>query len=92
MNSILQDKKECYVCRTHTGLHKHHIYAGYANRKQSDRYGCTCYLCGRHHNLSSAGVHSNKELDLRLKQECQQAFEKKYSHEKFMQVFGRNYL
>jgi len=92
MNSILQDKKECYVCGTYTGLHKHHVYAGYANRKQSEKYGCWCWLCGYHHNLSNAGVHSNKRLNDQIKQTCQAEFEKTHSREDFMRIFGRNYL
>ena len=42
--------------------------------------------------MSGYGVHFDKQLDLRLKRECQEAFEQKYDHETFMQVFGQNYL
>ena len=45
-----------------------------------------------YHNASKAAVHFNKELDLRLKRECQAAFEKIYGHSLFMKEFGRNYL
>jgi hypothetical protein len=34
----------------------------------------------------------NKEADLRLKRVAQITFEAKYSHEKWMEVFGKNYL
>ena len=49
-------------------------------------------LCGIHHNLSSEGIHFNKDLDLKVKREYQTRFEEKYGHEKFMEVFKRNYL
>lgn len=42
--------------------------------------------------MSNKGVHFNRGLDMRIKQDMQRAFEKLYGHEKFMQVFGKNYL
>lgn len=72
-------------------LHKHHVFYG-KNRQDSERYGCWVWLRADWHNMSNHGVHFNKPLDLQIKQDCQRAFEKKYSHEKFMSVFGRNYL
>lgn len=92
MYSILQKEKECYVCKSTYGLHLHHIYYGSGLRKISDKNGFSCYLCGYHHNLSDNGVHFNKELDLRLKQECQRAFEKNHTRAEFMNLIGRNYL
>jgi len=38
-----------------------------------------------------AGVHHNKELDIRIKQLAQIEFEKNFSFEEFMRVFGKNY-
>lgn len=88
----LQNCKECYVCKTKIGLHHHEIFYGSANRKKSIAYGCQVWLCGSHHNLSDEGVHYNKELDIRLKRLAQTEFEASYSHEKFMQVFHKNYI
>lgn len=90
MESIIQNKKECYVCKSTLNLHKHHIFEG-RNRNNSEKYGCWCWLCARHHNMSDAGVHFNKELDIRLKQTTQKAFESKYK-EDFISIFRRNYL
>ena len=42
--------------------------------------------------MSNYGVHNDVALDVELKQTAQRAFEKKYSHELFMSVFGKNYL
>ncbi len=89
--SILQTKKECYICKTQHNLHLHHIYAG-SRRKTSDRLGCVVYLCGEHHNLSNWSVHHNHDLDMMLKKDCQRKFEELYGREKFMQEFGKNYL
>jgi hypothetical protein len=91
--SILQsDMSKCYVCGATQNLHLHHIYEGTANRKKSDKYRCYVMLCGMHHNLSKFGVHYNKTLDICLKKKCQKEFERIYSHDKFMEVFKRNYL
>lgn len=89
--SILQDEKECYITGRKEGLHKHHIY-GAANRKISDKYGFWVWLAPEWHNMSDYGVHFNKELDLKLKQECQRKFEETHSREEFMEIIGRNYL
>lgn len=50
------------------------------------------YLCANHHNMSANGVHMNRERDLLLKKYAQKIFEEEYGHEKFMEVFKRNYL
>lgn len=68
------------------------VFYGTANRKKSEEFGCWVYLCANHHNMSNAGVHFNKELDLKLKQRCQEEFEKYGSREDFRRIFGKNYL
>lgn len=89
--SILQTEKECWVTRSTDGLHKHHIFYG-KNRQASEKWGCWVWLRNDWHNMASYGVHFNKELDDTLKQACQEEFERRYSHELFMQIFGRNYI
>lgn len=44
--------------------------------------------------MAPYGVHGRdgRELDLRLKRECQAKFEETHSREEFMKIFGRNYL
>ena len=91
MISIVQGRKQCYVCGKEQYLHRHHIFFG-PNRKWSEKYGLTVWLCGRHHNLSNEGVHFNRELDLHIKQAGQKAFERGHTREEFMQIFGKNYL
>lgn len=90
---LMQNKKYCYVCGKETGLHKHHIFYGTANRKLSEEDGCICYLCAFHHNGGDWGVHFNKDLDLRLKRECQRAWEEKNgTREDFIKRYGKSWL
>ena len=91
MKSIMQDEKRCLVCGAENNLHLHHIFYGNANRRMSDKYGCTCYLYARHH-VGNEGVHFNKKLDMMIKKLCQAEFEKRYSRTEFMRIFGKNYL
>lgn len=90
MNSVIQSEKECYLCHN-PNVHKHHIF-GAANRKLSEQYGLWVYLCPAHHNMSDAGIHFNKALDLQIKQIAQREFEDTYGHDRFIEIFGRNYL
>lgn len=81
----------CYVCGS-TQTEVHHIYYG-KNRKASDRAGFTVRLCPEHHRGTN-GVHgiNGHELDQRLKQEQQAAFEADHSRQEFINIIGRNYL
>ena len=92
MKSILQTVKECYICKARVGLEDHHIYFGNGLRPKSERMGFKCWLCSYHHRDSKEGVHGNRELDKKLKRECQQKFEESHSHDEFMRIIKRNYL
>lgn len=89
--SLLSAVKECYVTGSRTNLHRHHVYGG-SRRSASEKWGCWVWLRADYHNMSNYGVHFDHQLDQRIKRECQEAFEALYGHEKFMQVFGKNYL
>lgn len=91
MNSILQENKVCWVCGVNYQLHSHHIFEGFANRKQSEKYDLKVWLCARHHNMSNEGVHFNKELELKLKRLAQKKFEETHTREEFIKAFGRSY-
>lgn len=91
MNSILQDKKECFITHRTYSLHKHHIYGG-ANRRISEEHGFYIWLVPELHNMSDKGIHFNKDFDLRIKRLCQIEYEKTHSRDEFMQLIGRNYL
>lgn len=94
--SIISNKRECFVCKTPFNLHKHHIIYGLANRRISEQDGCWCYLCAAHHNMSNQGVHFNKELNLKLRRICQEKWEELHAtddtHMDFIKRFGKNYL
>lgn len=91
--SIIQEKKECYICGQTQNLHMHHCYFG-AKRKISETNGFKVWLCGYHHNQSNEGVHGKDghKLDLFLKRICQREYEKKHNREDFINLIGKNYL
>ena len=87
--SILQpNEKECYVTGSRINLDKHHIYAG-SNRKIADREGCWVWL---RHDVHMNLHDKDKQLDYRLKQECQKKFEETRSRDEFRRLFGKSYL
>jgi hypothetical protein len=59
-----------------------------------------CLLCHTeqnlhlHHNMSDEGVHSNRKLDLAIKEASQKKAMSHYSWdvETFIGIFGRNYI
>lgn len=44
MKSIIQSRKECYITKSTTNLHKHHILEGTANRRISEEDGMWIWL------------------------------------------------
>ena len=88
MGSVIQTGRECYICRTTIGLHKHHLLHGTANRKIADRYGYWVYLCAMHHEE----VHMDAKLDKEFKKIAQRHFEQTGTREDFRRVFGKSYL
>ena len=86
--SILQDEKRCFVTGFEGQVDKHHIYAG-NRRKASEKWGCWVWL---RHDIHMELHDKNKALDKMLRRTCQERFEDLYGHEKFMEVFGKNYL
>ena len=92
MKSILQDRKECYISGKTEGLHKHHIFFGNPLRDISELNGFWVWLSPEWHNMGDHGVHYDRELDLKLKRDCQAVYEKTHTREEFMRLIGRNYL
>ena len=89
--SIMQDEKRCYLCSKLTGLEKHHIFGGVANRPISEKLGLWVYLCHECHT-GKAGAQYDKMKNLRLKQDAQFAFERTNTRSDWMQWIGKNYL
>lgn len=90
-DSILQTEKECWFCGATYGLEEHHIFAGVANRKISEKYGLKVWLCHRHHT-GDKGAQYDRDMNLQLKQKAQRNFEQIYSHELWMNTIRKNYL
>lgn len=99
--SIMHNKLDgtCYLCMLlnndyarRVNLQEHHAMPGTANRKKSEHYGLKVYLCIPHHTVGKQAVHNNIELQRLLQKKAQMAFEKKYSHQLWMQEFGINFI
>ena len=93
MKSIIQTKKECFICSKQYGLHYHHIYFGNNRRKISEKNGFKVWLCSDHH-IGTHGVHGAKghKLDIYLKQVCQKKYEETHARNEFIKLIGKNYL
>lgn len=99
MDSILQRRKECYLCRLWFNrsevkhLECHHIFGGVGRRKLSEQYGLKVWLCHKHHNEPPFGAHFSAATMGVLERAGQTAFERSgHSREEFMRKFGKNYL
>lgn len=95
--SIVQKKDEfgdeiraCYLTGRTGELDKHHIFNG-AFRDKSEEYGLWVYL---DHDVHMQLHHTPKgqKYARRLKEIAQEQFERNYGHEKFIEIFRRNYL
>ncbi len=98
MKSIIQDKKECYLCRylynskNTRNLQDHHIFFGTANRVKSELYGMKVWLCIFHHTEGLGAVHKNRDYDIILKKIAQRKFEETSTRTDFIKIFGKSYL
>lgn len=95
--SILQARRECYLCRelycvsTRRGLEEHHIFGG-PRRPLSERYGLKVHLCRQHHNTQNEySAHFDPEVRDWLHARGQAAFEAVYGQARWMQEFGKDY-
>ena len=88
----MQEGRECYFCGRITGLERHHVLGGVANRKLSETYGLWVWVCNKHHTDPREGVQYNRDMNLKLKQDAQRAFQTYYSRSVWMMVFRKNYL
>lgn len=84
----MQTEKECFVTGSTVNLDKHHCFHG-PRRKAAEKYGCWVWI---RHDLHMELHQKNPELDRMIKRACQTRFEEIYSHDEFMNVFGKSYL
>lgn len=90
--SIIQPgSPQCYFCGRQHNLEHHHVLAGTANRKISDRYGLWVWLCHECHT-GTDGAQYNRDRNMELKQTAQLCFERTHTHEQWMKLFKKNYL
>ena len=87
--SIISNDQQCWVCESRQNLHRHHVYFGVSNRPLSEKYGCWVWL---RHDIHMELHQQNPALDRMIQRACQERFEEIYSHEEFMEVFGKSYL
>ena len=94
---IRQPKGTCYLCWRLNGRHgeipdleTHHVFFGTANRIKSEERGLKVRLCRHHHEM----VHREITVNRFLQRESQKQWESMpgNSREKWMEIFGRNYL
>lgn len=91
-DSIIQDKKQCYVTGATSGLQLHHVLKG-SRRKLADKYGLTVWLRHDVHRLLHDHNPPYETLENDLKAIAQQAFEDNGgTREEFMRIFGASYL
>lgn len=98
--SIIHNKQDgtCYLCMLQNNdyarrtTQEHHAIFGNSGRNLSEKWGLKVYLCLQHHTAGPMAVHNNQEQARLLQRKAQETFEEKYSHQMWMQIFGRNYL
>ena len=78
----------CHACGHYTEVTYHHMIFGANRRVWSDCYGLVRDLCSSCHDR----VHRDHMMELNYRKIAQKQFEDKYGHDKYMQIFGRNYL
>lgn len=82
---LTNDLSYCYLCGKPKN-HLHEVFFG-KNRVNSMKWGCVVPLCAYCH----LKVHSNIELDLKLKKLCQKRFIEVYDDD-FLSIFRKNYI
>jgi hypothetical protein len=90
-DSILQDRKVCFLSGAEDNLECHHIFFGKKDRKISDENGFWIWLTPTYHR-GNYSPHHNKELDDQLKMLCQKKFEETHTRAEFMKLIMKNQL
>lgn len=86
--SILQTEKRCFITGSTANLERHHCIHG-PRRKAAEKWGCWIWLrSDLHRELHDR----DKNLDREIEARCQARFEELYGHDKWMEIFGKNYL
>lgn len=84
---MIDEKYRCYLCGRTGNLQKHHCLHG-SRRKAADRFDLCVWLCPDcHMKLHDKGIGDRK-----LQKTAQKYFEDQFGHNRYMDVFGKNYL
>ena len=91
--SIIQaeDDRTCFLCGRVTGVERHHVMAGMADKKISEKYGLWVWLC-RNCHTGRDGVQYNAKKALQLIKDAEMAFIRIYGKPLWMMRFRKNYL
>lgn len=90
--SIFTDDMEHCIFTGSDKVERHHVFPSY-NRKRSEKYGYVAPLRADLHPNGVFAGDSKNEIDLYLRQKCQEDYEKNHgTREDFIKEFGRNYL
>ena len=92
MQKIEDGKKvrKCYLTGRTYDLDKHHVFNN-AFRDKSEKWGLWVYLNNDVH-MKVHQTPQGQKVARWLKQKGQEAFERKYGHDKFIEEFRKNYL
>lgn len=90
-SALQTDTAHCYLCGRSGALECHHIFGKY-QRTMSTAQGFTVMLCHDCHNERPNGVHFNREVDRRLKAECERKYLETHTIDEWMSLVGRNYI
>lgn len=82
--------RKCYLTGRTYDLDKHHIFNG-SFRDKSETWGCWCLINHEAH-MKLHQTAQGQKVARWLKQQAQEQFERRWGHDKFIEVFKKNYL
>ena len=88
-----QETYICEYCNENVAVTQHEKFYGTANRKISLKYEeFSLNICSRCHDASHYKIDLGHDVNMALRINAQMDFERKYGHEEFMKLIGRDYL
>ena len=92
--SIMPDNMPKWSNKRFYNSHRHEVFFGVRNRQKSIDDGLVVFLLPELHNMSSKGVHFNKDFDLELKKVGEKVWLNYYNKtiNDFIKRYGKNYL
>ena len=81
----------CAICGKPFAM-THEVFYGNPYARFSQDYNMTIKLCYDHHQHHKTGIHFDRAFDLKIKRKYQTVFEKEHGHEKFIEIFDKDYI